>query len=381
MLLARGLANVEGDQWVKHRKIINPAFHVEKLKHMLPAFHISCSEMIRKWEGITKGRSCEVDVYPYLQTMTSDIISRTAFGSSYEEGRKIFELQCELQKLIVQVLQSMYIPGSRFLPTKRNRRMMEIDQEVKSSIKKIINKRLTTKENGESSKGDLLGILLDSNDKVKLQGYTTFGLSIDEVIEECKLFYIGGQETTASLLVWTMILLGQHTNWQDRARDEVSKVFGDRKPDIDGLSHLKIINIILLEVLRLYPPVVALERIIHEETKIGDLILPSGSQLMLHLMMLHHDANIWGDDVNEFNPERFAEGVSKATKIQASYYPFGGGPRICVGQAFAILQAKLALVMILSRFSFKLSPSYSHAPHIILSLQPQFGAQLILSEL
>ncbi|KAD3641965.1 hypothetical protein E3N88_31189 [Mikania micrantha] len=305
-----------------------------KEMHMLPAFHISCSEMIRKWEGITKGRSCEVDVYPYLQTMTSDIISRTAFGSSYEEGRKIFELQCELQKLIVQVLQSMYIPGSR-------------------------------------SKGDLLGILLDSNDKVKLQGYTTFGLSIDEVIEECKLFYIGGQETTASLLVWTMILLGQHTNWQDRARDEVSKVFGDRKPDIDGLSHLKL----------LYPPVVALERIIHEETKIGDLILPSGSQLMLHLMMLHHDANIWGDDVNEFNPERFAEGVSKATKIQASYYPFGGGPRICVGQAFAILQAKLALVMILSRFSFKLSPSYSHAPHIILSLQPQFGAQLILSEL
>ncbi|KAD1794283.1 hypothetical protein E3N88_42286 [Mikania micrantha] len=315
-LLARGLADVEGDQWVKHRKIINPAFHVEKLKHMLPAFHISCSEMIRKWEGITKGR---------------------------------------------------------FLPTKRNRRMMEIDQEVKSSIKKIINKRLTTKENGESSKEDLLGILLDSNDKeIKLQGYTTFGLSIDDVIEECKLFYFGGQETTTTLLVWTMILLGQHTNWQDRARDEVSKVFGDRKPDIDGLSHLKIINIILLEVLRLYSPVVALERIIHEETKIGDLILPSGSQLMLHLMMLHHDANIWGDDVNEFNPGRFAEGVSNATKVQASYFPFGGGPRICVAQAFAMLEAKLALVMILSRFSFKLSPSYSHAPHIILGLQPHF---------
>ncbi|KAL8244501.1 hypothetical protein R6Q59_010759 [Mikania micrantha] len=269
-----------------------------------------------------------------------------------------------------------------FLPTKRNRRMMEIDQEVKSSIKKIINKRLTTKENGESSKEDLLGILLDSNDKeIKLQGYTTFGLSIDDVIEECKLFYFGGQETTTTLLVWTMILLGQHTNWQDRARDEVSKVFGDRKPDIDGLSHLKIINIILLEVLRLYSPVVALERIIHEETKIGDLILPSGSQLMLHLMMLHHDANIWGDDVNEFNPGRFAEGVSNATKVQASYFPFGGGPRICVAQAFAMLEAKLALVMILSRFSFKLSPSYSHAPHIILGLQPQFGAQLILSEL
>ncbi|KAC9216396.1 hypothetical protein E3N88_46172 [Mikania micrantha] len=211
----------------------------------------------------------------------------------------------------------------------------------------------------------------DSNDKeIKQQESTNFGLRIDEVIEDCKLFYIAGQETTTNLLVWTMILLEQHTNWQDCARDEVSKEFGGRKPDIDGLSHLKIISIILHEVLRLYPPIVALERMIHEETKIGNLILPSGSQLLLHVMMLHHDAKIWRDDVNEFNPERFAEGVSKATNGQASYFPFGGGPRICVGQAFAMLEAKLALIMILCRFSFKLSPSYSHAPHTIITLQP-----------
>ncbi|KAL8201475.1 hypothetical protein R6Q57_012814 [Mikania cordata] len=243
-MLAKGVASDDADQWVKHRKIINPAFHVEKLKHMLPAFHISCNEMIHKWERKTKGSSCEVDVYPYLQTMASDVISRTAFGSSYEEGRKIFELQLEQAKLVLKAAQSMYIPGSR-----------------------------------------------------------------------------------------------------------------------------------------LYPPIAALGRMIHEETKIENLILPSGSHLMLHLMLLHYDANLWGDDANEFNPERFDEGVSKATKGQAIYFPFGGGPRICVGQAFAMLEAKLALVMILRRFSFKLSPSYSHAPHTIITLQPQFGAQLILSEL
>ncbi|KAK9052588.1 hypothetical protein SSX86_029217 [Deinandra increscens subsp. villosa] len=381
-MLAKGLVDAEGDHWVKHRKIITPAFHVEKLKHMLPAFHTSCSEMINKWEEITKGNSCEVDVYPHLQTMTSDVISRTAFGSSYKEGRKIFELQLEQAKLVIESTQSIYIPGSRFLPTKRNRRMKEIDQEVKSSIRRIINKRLMAKEKQEDTTEDLLGLLLDSNDKeIKQQGNTNFGLSIDEVIEECKLFYFAGQETTANLLTWTMILLGQHMNWQDRARDEVLKVFGDRKPDIDGLSHLKIINMILHEVLRLYPPGIALGRMIHEEVKIGNLTIPPGSFLTLHLMLLHHDADIWGDDVDEFNPERFAEGVSKATKGQASYFPFGGGPRICVGQTFAILEAKLALVMILRRFSFELSPTYSHAPHTIITLQPQFGAHLILSEL
>ncbi|KAL8201476.1 hypothetical protein R6Q57_012815 [Mikania cordata] len=381
-MLAKGVVDVEGDQWVKHRKIINPAFHVEKLKHMLPAFHISCSEMVSKWEGMTKGGSCEVDVYPHLQTMTSDVISRTAFGSSYEEGRKIFELQMEQAKLVIQAAQSIYIPGSRFLPTKRNRRMKAIDAEVKSSIKKIINKRLYAKEKGDNIKEDLLGLLLDSNDKeIKQQGNSKFGLSIDDVIEECKLFYFAGQETTANLLVWTLILLSQHTNWQERARDEVSRVFGDRKPDIDGLSHLKIINMILHEVLRLYPPGPALGRMIHEETKVGNLTLPPGTLLLLHLMLIHLDANLWGDDVNEFNPERFAEGVSKATKEPASYFPFGWGPRVCVGQTFAALEARLALVMILRRFSFKLSPSYSHAPHTIITLQPQFGAQLILSEL
>ncbi|CAH1414653.1 unnamed protein product [Lactuca virosa] len=382
-LLARGIASVDADQWVKHRKIINPAFHVEKLKHMIPAFYISCDEMINKWEELTKEGSCEVDVYPHLQTFTSDVISRTAFGSSYQEGRKIFELQKEQARLLMKIVQSLYIPGSQFMPTKSNRRMKEIGREVKASITKIIiNKRVTTMKEGESSSDDLLGILLDSNYKeIKQQGDKNFGLSIDEVIEECKLFYFAGQETTANLLVWTMILLGQHTNWQDRARDEVLKVFGERKPDIDGLSHLKVINMILHEVLRLYPPGTILGRMIHEETTLGNITLPAGSLLQLHMMLLHHDSDVWGNDVTKFKPERFAEGVLKATNGQASYFPFGGGPRICIGQNFAMLEAKLALVMILRCFSFELSPSYAHAPHTIISLQPQFGAQLILHKL
>ncbi|KVH95833.1 cytochrome P450 [Cynara cardunculus var. scolymus] len=233
-----------------------------------------------------------------------------------------------------------------------------------------------------SRNDDLLGILLDSNYKeIEQHGNTKFGLSIDDVIEECKLFYFAGQETTANLLVWTMILLGQHQNWQEQARDEVLKVFGKRKPDIDGLSQLKIINMIFLEVLRLYPPVVALSRMIHKETKLGNLILPAKTIIQMHTMLSHYDHEIWGDDVKEFNPERFSQGLVKATKGQTSYIPFGGGPRICIGQNFAMLEAKMALAMILLHFSFELSSSYSHAPRTIVTLQPQFGAHLILCKI
>ncbi|KAK1419753.1 hypothetical protein QVD17_29060 [Tagetes erecta] len=382
-LLVRGLLDAEGEQWVKHRKIIKPAFQLEKLKNMVPAFFVCCTELIEKLETtVNNESSCEVDVWPYLQTFTSEVISRTAFGSSFEEGRKIFELQREQSMLIGKALNSFYIPGSRFLPTKNNKRMKEIYHQVRASIKSIIDKRLVAMESGEAGHDDLLGILLDSNnEEIKQHGNSSFGLSIDEVIEECKLFYFAGQETTANMLVWTLILLGQHTEWQTRAREEVLHVFGDKKPDIDGLNHLKVISMIFNEVLRLYTSIVVSRRLIHEETKLGNFTLPAGIFVQLNTLILHHDKETWGEDVNEFKPERFSEGISKATKGQAVYLPFGGGPRICVGQNFALLEAKMALAMILKQFSFELSPSYAHAPHTMLTLQPQFGAQLILHKI
>ncbi|XP_023741219.1 cytochrome P450 CYP72A219 [Lactuca sativa] len=382
-LLVTGLADVNADQWVKHRKIINPAFHVEKLKYMVPAFYVSCCEMINKWgEMLTNEGLCEVDVWPHIQTLTSDVISRTAFGSNFKEGKKIFELQREQAKLVMKAARSFYIPGLRYFPTKRNNSMKEIDREMKTTIKSIIDKRVIAMKAGESSKDDLLGILLDSNQKeIEKHGNRNFGLSIEEVIEECKIFYFAGQETTANMLVWTMILLGQHTDWQTRARDEVLHLFGKRKPDVDGLNHLKIINMIFCEVLRLYPPATIIRRLIYKETKLGNLTLPAHTLVEINPLFLHHDNDIWGDDANDFKPERFSEGVSKVNKGQASYLPFGGGPRICIGQNFAMLEAKMALVMVLQCFSFELSPSYSHAPHIIITLQPQFGAHLILHKI
>lgn len=380
-LLATGLVYYEGEKWVKHRKIINPAFHVDRLKNMLPAMYLSCNDIMNEWEKmVSADGQCEVDVYHYLENLTSDVISRTSFGSNYEEGRKIFQLQREQSDLIIKASQSIYIPGMSLLPTKRNKRMKEIANEVKVTVRSIIDKRLREIEGGETNQGDLLGILLDSNFKEinQHENDKSFGMTIDEVIEECKLFYFAGQETTSNTLVWTMILLGQHQDWQKRAREEVLQTFGNNKPDLDGLNRLKIVNMILLEALRLYPPVVALSRSINEDTKLGETTFPKGVILQIPVLLLHHDVQLWGDDANKFNPGRFSEGVVKVTKGKASYLPFSWGPRICIGQNFAMLEAKMAMAMILQRFSFVLSPSYTHAPHTIITLQPQHGAHMIL---
>ncbi|THG13493.1 hypothetical protein TEA_016777 [Camellia sinensis var. sinensis] len=211
-LLVTGLLGYEGEKWAKHRNLINPTFHLEKLKQMLPAMYSSCCEMISKWEVLvsTKG-SCELDVFPYLESLTGDIISRTSFGSNYEEGKKIFELQKEQTDLTIQQLQSIYIPGWRFLPTKTNKRMKAIYHEVGSVLRNIINKRERTMKD-EDENNDLLGILLKTN--------------LKEIQEK-------GNKKKITLTI------EEHQKWQSLAREEVLAVFGENKPDFDGLNQLK----------------------------------------------------------------------------------------------------------------------------------------------
>ncbi|KAJ8638994.1 hypothetical protein MRB53_015688 [Persea americana] len=381
-VLVTGLVNHEGDKWAKHRRIINPAFHQEKLKRMFPAFHTSCCELISKWEESvgSEGESCELDVWPEFQNFTGDVISRTAFGSSYKQGMRIFQLQTEQAQLFSHSVKSVLIPGYRFLPVRVNKRRNEIDKEVCALLRGMIKEREKEMKMGNVSSNDLLGLLMESNfrDSQEQGNSNAAAMTTEEVIDECKLFYFAGQETTSVLLTWTMVILSMHPNWQMKAREEVLQVFGKNKPDFDGLNHLKIVTMILYEVLRLYPPVVYTVRRVAKTTKLGDITLPAGAQVSLPTLLMHHDPEIWGEDVEEFKPERFSEGVAKASKNRTVFFPFNWGPRICIGQNFALIEAKMALAMILQQFSFELSPSYAHAPFAAVTLQPQHGAQIIL---
>ncbi|RZS20874.1 hypothetical protein BHM03_00053435, partial [Ensete ventricosum] len=293
-----------------------------------------------------------------------------------------------------------------FLPILKIRRIKAIDKEVRSLLRGIIRKREEAIKRGEASNDDLLGLLMESNIKHFHEcGNKNAGMTIDEVVEECKLFYFAGQETTAVLLTWTMVVLSMHPLWQARAREEVLQVLGKDKPEFDALSHLKIVSALLLresaffllnadpkqllwqvtmilyEVLRLYPPLVFIQRRTYKTVEIGNIAYPPGTLLALPIIFIHHDPVLWGEDASEFKPERFAEGIAKTARDQIAFFPFGGGPRVCIGQNFALLEAKMGLCMILQRFWFELSPSYAHAPRTVITLQPQYGAQLRLHRL
>jgi len=138
------------------------------------------------------------------------------------------------------------------------------------------------------------------------------------------------------------------------------------------------VTMVLYEVLRLYPPAISFVRKTYKEMEIGGITYPAGVILEVPVLFTHHDPDIWGSDVHEFRPDRFAEGISKASKDPGAFLPFGWGPRICIGQNFALLEAKMALCMILQRFEFELAPSYTHAPHTVITMHPMHGAQLKL---
>ncbi|XVF38007.1 hypothetical protein REPUB_Repub20aG0060600 [Reevesia pubescens] len=377
-LLGDGLVTTEGEKWAKQRKLANYVFHGESLKNMAPAVIASVEIMLEKWKG-QEGK--EIEVFQEFRLLTSEVISRTAFGSSYLEGEKIFDI---LKKLSIIVAQNQFkarIPVvSMFWKTADDIESEKLAIAIQDCVMEIVKKREDKIVSGEADSfgNDFLGLLVNAYHDLDEKNR----LSLEDLVDECKTFYFAGQETTNSLLAWTVLILAVYRDWQEKARREVIETFGNQNPHSEGIAKLKTMTMIMNETLRLYPPVNGLVRKVGREVQLGKLVLPANIEFFIPNMALHHDPDLWGDDVHLFKPERFKEGIAKATNYNAAaFIPFGMGPRSCVGMSFATTETKTALSMILQRYTITLSPAYVHSPFPFLTIRPQHGIQVVLHSL
>ncbi|PHT33559.1 hypothetical protein CQW23_25359 [Capsicum baccatum] len=372
-LLGDGVSSSKGEKWAKMRKLANHVFHGESLKSMIPVMIMSCETMLDRWKFYEDE---EIEVFEEFRLLTSEIISRTAFGSSYLEGKNIFQMLMKLTLVVSRNAHKIRFPGiSQIWKSSDEMESEKLEKGIYDSITRIIKKREQEKFGEESNFGsDFLGKLLEA--------YQDHRISVEEIADECKTFYFAGHETTTSLLGWTIFLLATNKNWQEKARQEVLESFGQKVPSADGLSRLKIMNTILDESLRLYPPVPFIKRKVVKKVQLGNLTLPPQMELYISPLAVHHDRKIWGEDVHVFKPERFAEGVVKATNNNpVAFLPFGYGPRTCLGLNFAMIEAKITLSMILQRYIFTISPTYVHSPVQLFMLHPQHGVKVILHKI
>ncbi|KAF7804983.1 cytochrome P450 709B2-like [Senna tora] len=380
-LVGNGLVLADGLEWVKRRRILNPAFSVDKLKVMVKRMTECTVCMVEEWKRQvmeTEDKCKTIVIDEEFQELTADIIAHTAFGSSFAQGKEVFIAQRQLQQHCVASASDIFIPGTQYLPTRSNLKTWQLDWKIKKSLKQIMESRLNS-QSSSSYGDDLLGVMLEAAETEKLNSGPKFRM--EEIIEECKTFFFAGHETTSNLLTWTVFLLSIHKEWQERLRQEVLNNCGMEIPDAEVLSKLKMVNMVLLEALRLYCPAIQLIRETSEDMKLGNLRIPKHTCVTIPVATIHRKREYWGEDANEFKPERFMNGVSKAASHPNAMIAFSIGPRACIGQNFAMLEAKTVMVLILQRFSWSLSPHYKHAPANNLTLQPQFGLPVILKPL
>lgn len=214
------------------------------------------------------------------------------------------------------------------------------------------------------------------------KSYDDYNITIEKfIVDNCKNLYFAGHETTAVSASWSMVMLAAYPEWQARARAEVFQICGDGLPTADMLRNMKTLTMVIQETLRLYPPAAMQVREAMQDMKFGNLEIPKGFNISIPTPIMHQRPDVWGPDVHQFNPERFAEGINGACTNPLVYMPFGIGPRICVGQHFAMTELKVIVSLILSKFSFSLSPTYRHSPAFRLTIEPEHGVHLLLKRL
>jgi len=363
-MLGEGFLTSEGDLWLKQRRLAQPAFNGPALAALSEDMVQATGVMLYKWhEHCKEGRSFDVAVE--MTHLTINIAARTLFSTplSEQDANTAYEaLTLILREAERQIWSLFRIPPS--VPTARNRAFKAAIKNIEELFLDIVAKR---RKEG-APKRDLLSMILDEYGNE--HDSESFRMLRDLVIS----ILMAGHETTAAALAWTFYLLSMHPDAERRVHAEIMSVIGHRRPTYGDIQRLEFTRAVFEEALRLYPPVWTFSRTAIEADRLGDFVVPAGSSIMLCIYAVHRNPDIWANP-DEFKPERFLPDA-KHEPPRYAYFPFGGGPRICIASRFAIMEALIVLAMILRTFKVNLVPGQTIEPEPMITLRPRYGVHV-----
>jgi cytochrome P450 len=362
-LLGQGLLISEGDFWRRQRRLAQPAFHRARINQYAATMVEIAQEHMRKWRG-----GEERDVAHEMMATTLDIAVRTLFGTTLPgEAEQVGRAMTFLMRYSLSRARSpVSIPAS--WPTPRNRRANREFAFLDSLVFRIISERQAQGNSNHHS--DLLALLMGAMDEDGSQ------MTPQQLRDETMTLFLAGHETTALTLSWTWYLLGRNPAVEARLHEELNGVLGGRAPEAADLERFPYLQAVVNEVLRLYPPAYILARTSIAPCSIGGYDFPTGSTMLASQWVMHRDPRYY-DEPDAFRPERWLDGL--AARLPAgAYFPFGDGPRRCIGQGFALLESALVIATIAQKFQFRLVPGYPATPEPLVTLRPRQGIRMTL---
>ena len=367
-LLGQGLLISEGDFWRRQRRLAQPAFHKQRIHEYSSAMRECAQAQMRKWrQGETR------DVAQEMMELTLEAAVRTLFGTTMPgEAQRVGRAMTFLMRYsLARARQPLRIPAS--WPTPKNLRANREYDFLDSLVYRIISERKAQAGSGSNRPNDLLSLLMGALDEDGSQ------MTPKQLRDETMTLFLAGHETTALTLSWTWFLLAQNPAVETQLHNELRSVLRGRPPDIGDLARLPYLHAVIQEVLRLYPPAYILARVAVAPFRIGEYDFTAGETVLLSQWVMHRDGRYY-DHADAFRPERWLDGLAERLPPGA-YFPFGDGPRRCIGQAFALLESALVIATIAQRFRFLLVPGRNAVPEPLVTLRPKQGIWMRLESL
>ncbi len=364
VFLGNSLLVSEGEEHTRQRRLIQPAFH----RGRIAGYAATMAASAARWTEAQRA-GAEVDLAVEMNRLTLEVVAATLFGSEVE--REAGEVAASLT-VIIESFNQMLLPLWRYwrhLPLPMNRRLRAAQRTLDGTIYGLISRR---RQEGRDH-GDLLSMLLAAEDAENPQKR----LTDVEVRDQAMTLFLAGHETTANALAWTWHLLGQQDEARAKMKAEIDAVLGpERLPGLEDTARLPFTTAVFSEAMRLYPPVWVVGRRALEDVTIGGYEVPRRTIVITSQYLVHRDERFW-PAAREFRPERWLDEAAQAARPKFAYFPFGGGGRICIGDAFAWTEGVILLAVMARRWRFEPVAGHPVELNATVTLRPKFGLRMV----